>query len=648
MLLGWTRGSSFGHRRLPSRDEEVTGLARSSGNGALSQVDPSTGASGRPDGAGMYLHWDGRRSYRTRMPVPRVLEPVRELGGSPDSGNMVIEGDNLQVMVSLRPQYRSAVDVAYLDPPYNTGKNDFRYSDRRFRDPNADSDDAVYVTNEDGGRHTKWLNYMAPRLHLVHELLADSGICFISINDIELFRLGMLMDEIFGEANRLGTIVWKNALDNNPTRIATGHEYILCYAKRIQEVPTAWAGQSDAKLWMLRLYDELHTRLKGDVAEVEKQYQTAVRAHVRGYKAAFAAGDAGDLIDLGPLDRYVRIDARGPYAANRTTDKPDQFGYFYDVTHPVTGQVCKKPTKGYRFPPEKMQQLIADDRIIFGRDHTQLVQLKKYLRDLREPLRSVIELPARAGAATLKRLFPGEPEKFKNPKPVELMAMLIEFAGDSDALVLDPVAGSATTAHAVMRLNAKDGGNRRFIMIEEGSREDRYCRTLTAPRITAAAKIEGLNDGFDFFETGRRLHREAILDLERQAITSLIAQTDITGTGRGITRVEGEYVIGRNARREAICLKWNGRTDSTVTREVLVAMFEEAKKLNLNRPLRVYGSTCVVAETDSFRFCQIPDEILAALHLAEEADELSPNDGVRAVEALEGASHGLVGSSAGN
>src|SRR5437773_8176919 len=86
----------------------------------------------RPDGAGMYLHWDGRRSYRTRMPVPRVLEPAEALSGSPGSGNMVIEGDNLQVMVSLRPQYRSAVDVAYLDPPYNTGKNDFRYSDRRF------------------------------------------------------------------------------------------------------------------------------------------------------------------------------------------------------------------------------------------------------------------------------------------------------------------------------------------------------------------------------------------------------------------------------------------------------------------------------------------------------------------------------------
>jgi adenine-specific DNA-methyltransferase len=631
---------------VTDHDDATEEEMASNGNGT-GQLDPVTGAPGRPDGAGMYLHWDGRRSYRTRMPVPRVLEPVDELSGPKDSGNMVIEGDNLQVMVSLRSQYRSSVDVAYLDPPYNTGKNDFRYSDRRFRDPNADSDDAVYVTNEDGGRHTKWLNYMAPRLHLVHELLADSGICFVSISDAELFRLGMLMDEIFGEANRLGTIVWKSAVDNNPTRIATGHEYILCYAKRIDDVPASWAGQSDAKAWMLRLYDDLRERF-ADTADVEGQFRAEVRAHVRAFKQRSAIEDAPELMDLGPLDRYVRIDARGPYAANRTTDNPGRLGYFYDVIHPDTGKVCKKPANGYRFPPEKMQQLIAEDRIIYGRDHTQLVQLKKYLRDLHEPLRSVIDIPARSGAATLKRLFPGEPEKFKNPKPVELMSLLIEFAGDSDAVVLDPVAGSATTAHAVMRLNAKDGGNRRFIMIEEGNKDDRFCRTLTAPRITAAARVEGLNGAFDFYETGRRLNREAILDLERKAITSLIAQTDITGTGRGITRVAGEYVIGHNARREAICLKWDGRADSTVTRDVLVRMFEEAKKLNLNRPLRVYGSTCVVAETDSFRFCQIPDEILAALHLAEEAEELPPDEAAMVVEALEGASQGLVGARAGS
>jgi adenine-specific DNA-methyltransferase len=268
-----------------------------------------------------------------------------------------------------------------------------------------------------------------------------------------------------------------------------------------------------------------------------------------------------------------------------------------------------------------MRQLIDDGRVLFGKDHSQLVQLKKYLSELNPPLRGVIEVDSRKGGATLKRLFPGGAERFPNPKPVELISQLIDYAGDADATVLDPFAGSGTTAHAVMQLNARDGGARRFILIEEGTREDPYCRTLTAPRIRAAEETDGLVGGYDFLATGRKLNREAILDLERQAIASVIAQTDITGAGRGITRLEGIYVIGHNGRREAICLKWNGRADSAVTRDVLVAMFEEVKALGLNKPLRVYGSTCVVAETESFRFCQIPDEIVAALQIHEDMQE---------------------------
>ena len=159
--------------------------------------------------------------------------------------------------------------------------------------------------------------------------------------------------------------------------------------------------------------------------------------------------------------------------------------------------------------------------------------------------------------------------------------------------------------------------------------------------MVAAVESEGLRGGFTFLETGRRLNREAILDLERQAITSLIIQTDVTGTGGAITHVDGEHVIGYNGRREAICLRWNGRSDSTITRDVLVRMFEEAKALRLNKPLRVYGSTCVVGETDSFRFCQIPDAIVAALSLSDEADAIDADATVTAVEALETASHGI-------
>jgi adenine-specific DNA-methyltransferase len=620
-----------------------TALGRETGNGkveAFGDVDLVTGGPVRPDGAGMYLHWDGRKTYRTRMPVPRVLEPIKKLSyGDQATGNLIIEGDNLQVMVSLRPQYRSRIDVAYLDPPYNTGKRDFRYSDRRFHDPNADSDDAVYVNNEDGGRHTKWLNYMGPRLWLVWELLADHGVCFVSINDVELFRLGMLMDEIFGEANRIGVIVWKSQTDNNPSRIAIDHEYVLCYAKRIEEVPAHWVGESAAKAWLMSTYEEL-AREHSDIGRLEAAYQKAMRDHVKAFTAAEKEGQATDLTDLGTFTRYSKVDERGPFASMRHTENPRAGGYRYDVPHPVTGNPCKIPPKGYRFPEERMKQLVDDDRIIFFKDESQPVQLKRYLSEVRSPLRSIIDTTGRHGAAELKRLFADGAARFTHPKPVELMEQLLQFAADIDALVLDPFAGSGTTAHAVLRLNARDGGGRRFIMIEEGSEDDRYCRTLTAPRIRAAIEEEDLKGGYTFLESGRRLNREAILELERQAITNLIVQTDITGVGGHLTRVDGEHVIAYNGRREAICLRWNGRSDSTITGELLVKMFAEAKKRRLNKPLRVYGSTCVVGETDSFRFCQIPDEIVAALSLSDEAEEAEAEAVVAAVETLETASQG--------
>jgi len=607
-------------------------------------MDLVTGSPTRPDGAGMYLHWDGRKSYRTHMPVPRVLEPVPQLSTGSDDGNLVIAGDNLQIMVSLRPQYRASVDVAYLDPPYNTGRRDFAYSDRRFRDPNADSEDAVYVSNEDGGRHTKWLNFMAPRLHLVHELLADHGVCFVSISDVELFRLGMLMDEIFGERSRLGIFIWKGAIENNPTMIATEHEYVLCYAKDAHQVPRVWQGESQAKQWLLSTY----ARVVGESRDahpsaLEKLFQAEIARHEASRKREVTETGESDLVELGRASRYKFVDKRGVYAAEDHTDKPTG-GYFYEVIHPLTGKACKRPESGYRFTQETMARLLAEDRVLFRKDHTRQVQVKKYLADIADPMRSVIDIPAKLGTGTLKKLLGEEGAKrFPHPKPVELIELLLDSMGYTDQLVLDPFAGSGTTAHAVMRLNARDGGQRRFIMIEEGSPELDVCRTVLVPRLMAASRVEKSRGAFTFLEAGRRLNREAILDLERKAITNLIVQTDITGTGVGIKRIDGLHVIGCNHRREALCLRWNGRADSAITNDVLISMFEEAKTLGLHKPLRVYGSTCVVGETDSFRFCHIPDEIMAALHLSDEAEAVDAGPEVVAtVEALEAASQRLV------
>jgi DNA methylase len=394
---------------------KVQSAASANGRDSL---DPVTKAPVRPAGAGMYLHWEGRKGYRTRMPAPRVLEPVPALSYGDQSDNRVIEGDNLQVMVSLRSQYQGAVDVAYLDPPYNTGKRDFAYSDRRFHDPNADAEDMVYVSNEDGGRHTKWLNYMGPRLWLTWQLLADHGVCFVSINDVELFRLGMLMDEIFGEKNRIAVLVWKQAVDNNPTRVAVEHEYVLCYAKHLESVPEQWKGVEPAKEWLLQTYERLRAD-ESDPTKLEKAYRAAMRAHRAAYKQAVAEGREDDVVELGRMDRYRHIDARGPWAKDWHLENPKPGGYSYDIPHPVTGKPCRKPPKGYRYPPESMEQLLENDLIVFGKDHTETAQLRRYLKDAATALRSVITIPGRNGSDTLNALIPGGSARTTGRTPLQ-------------------------------------------------------------------------------------------------------------------------------------------------------------------------------------------------------------------------------------
>jgi adenine-specific DNA-methyltransferase len=578
-------------------------LSRMTSRRRTSSRVPEPDADGVRLEAGLHLHWEGRRLYRARVPVPRVLEPDKRLSVGSEGENLVIEGDNLHVMVSLRSQFNAAIDVCYIDPPYNRGGDDFRYSDARFHDPDADGSDAVYVSNEDGGRHTKWMNFMAPRLAMIHEMLAPQGILFVSINDIELFRLGMLLDEIFDESNRIGVICWKGSADNNPTRLAIEHEYVLIYAKRLSEVARVWSSPDDELRDMLLERFEQMKKEISSVPELKKRW------------AAFCRANKGALDRLG---RYKEVDEDlRPYQVAYRVHNPKPGGYRYDVLHPVTKKPCREPLNGYRFPQNRMKELINEKRIVFGKTHDQIVQMKDYLDEYRDSLRSVIEMDARKGAYTLKALFGKDFEGFRNPKPVELIERLVGAAGNKDALVLDVFAGSGTTAHAVMRLNKQDGGNRRFILVEEGNGTDRYARTLIVPRLKKAIEKEELPGSFTFLRAGRGIDREAILSLEREKIANVICQTDRTGTGSGIrVIVGGKYLIGANRKNEAIALCWAGREDSAVTGEVVDAALKEVTKRGLKTPMRIYGTTCRMSETKSFTFCQIPDEILAALYVS--------------------------------
>lgn len=278
-----------------------------------------------------------------------------------------------------------------------------------------------------------------------------------------------------------------------------------------------------------------------------------------------------------------------------------------------------------------MKQLIAEGRVIFGKTDDQIVQMKDYLEDYEDSLRSVITMDARKGAYALKALFGKDFDAFDYPKPLELIERLIGSAGGRDAVVLDAFAGSGTTGQAVMRLNKLDQGRRRFILIEEGNGKDRYARTLIVPRIRRGAKRDGTVADFTFLKTGRELDRDAILGLERDRIANVICQTDRTGTGGGIREIQrAAYVIGANRRNEAIALIWNGRQESVVTTKVVNAALQEVRSLGLKTPVRIYGNTCTISETPSFVFCQIPDEILAALYFGSEQEETDLDEAVSA------------------
>jgi adenine-specific DNA-methyltransferase len=552
---------------------------------------------------GVFLSWTGRKNFRAAVPTPRVFVPVPEASDPTDEdpGNLVIEGDNRQALVSLFAQYKAEVDIVLIDVPYNTGKNDFRYDDARFQDPDADHANGDFVKAEDGGRHTKWLNQMAPTLWLIKELMAPHGVIFVHINDIELPRLLLLMEEIFDEKNRLGTIVWKQVTDNNAGRIITEHEYIVCYARAIANVPPVWRSpQGEIRDWIVERAEAV-VAVEPDLGQAEKILRRTL-AEAKGRIGSFA--------------RYYRLDAhwreRGPFASVRNTDNPGKPGYMYDVVHPITGKVITKPGTGYRFAQATFDEMLADDRIVFGNTEKKLFEIKKYISEVEDPLRSVVSIDARAGANDLAALFGRSEAPFKNPKPVDLEALLISYAGAKDALVLDCFAGSGTTGHAVMRLNKQDGGTRRFIMIEEGSPTDKYATALTSERLKRARTVEDLPGGFSFLRLGEQIDREAFATFQRHTVVEAIRQADASGRGAGIKPIDGNWVIGANSRRQAICLGYSVEGDA-VTAADLREMFLEADSLGLARPLRVYGSACDILESDGFSFFQIPEELLANL-----------------------------------
>ena len=393
-----------------------------------------------------------------------VIVPDEEHNSKPEnahSENVYISGDNLDGLKHLLKSYSHKIKCIYIDPPYNTGKDEFAYNDsfnftiddltEKLSISETDAKRIIDLTKRGSSSHSAWLLFMYPRLLLARDLLSSDGVILVSIDDNEQANLKMILDDVFGEENLIGTIIWKNATDNNPTNISVEHEYILCFARKKETLPPVWKSQlSDMKSAMLEVETTLLDKYGSDEESIQRDYSVWYNENKN---------------QLGKLEGYKFCDAGGIFAGSRSVHNPGKQGYYYDVLHPVTGKPCTPPLMGYRFPEESMRLLIAQDKIIYGEDENKIIELKQRLRDYEDKLSSVITLDSRSGANIIRSLFDNK-NVFKNPKTPHIFEEILPFiVGDND-IVLDFFSGSATTAHAVMNMNVSDKGNRRYIMVQ--------------------------------------------------------------------------------------------------------------------------------------------------------------------------------------
>jgi adenine-specific DNA-methyltransferase len=509
------------------------------------------------------LNWIGKEAVvNHHLQVPfHLLKDVPELAcGEPGDGNLIVQGDNLVALKALLPYYAGQVKCIYIDPPYNTGVDDRDESGKRIGwiyNDNVNSPAirewlgrVVGAEAEDLSRHEKWLCMMFPRLAVLRKFLRQDGVIFASIDETEFATLRILLDEVFGATNHLGTIVWKNVTDNNPTNIAMEHEYVLCYARNKQRLPREWKSTNLAvKEKLLRIGEEFNTKYP-KLNDRQREYTKWFREN-KDY--------------LWPFDRYKFIDDGGIYTGSQSVHNPGKEGYRYDVIHPKTGKPCVEPLMGYRFPPETMDDLLARKRVLFGEDESKIIELKLYVKDYRAKLSSLFELDGRIGTYEIKELFPDDKRPFDFPKPTELIEELVGFTTSGDDLILDSFAGSGTTGHAVLKLNSADQQRRHFILVEM---KPTIARNLTAERVRRVAAgyrnakgemIQGLGGGFRYCELGEPLFDENGKIRETVSFADLARHVYFSETGEPLPRerVRKSPFLG-SCRGVGIYLLYNG------------------------------------------------------------------------------------------
>ena len=405
------------------------------------------------------FNWVGKQAARAEVlqPTKKTLRPVKEDSVDWDNTqNLYIEGDNLEVLKLLQKSYLGKVKMIYIDPPYNTG-NDFVYHDDfvMSADEYAEASGSVdelgnkYIKNMDsnGRFHSDWCSMIYSRLMVARTLLSEDGVIFISIDEHEEENLKKISNEIFGCSNFVGTIIWERAFapKNDAKYLSDSHDYVLVFAKTIDKF----------QIGLLPRSEEANARYKNP-----------------------------------------DNDPRGPWTADNMTVKTYSANYDYEIVTP-NGSVMSPPNGRCWFTSkERMDKLIQENRVWFGETGGNMPRLKRFLCDVQQGMTATTIWKYtevghnQEGRQELKKLFDNK-GYFDGPKPLRLISRILTIANlSANSIILDFFSGSATTAHAVMQLNAEDGGNRKFIMVQipEETPEDSEARKAGYNTIPEIAK----------------------------------------------------------------------------------------------------------------------------------------------------------------
>ena len=428
------------------------------------------------------LDWPGKRAatFAANAPVSKTLRPMREQSVDFDNTkNLFVEGDNLDALKLLQESYLGKVKLIYIDPPYNTG-NDFIYEDdfaETISDylarsgQQSDTGERLVANPESNGRyHSGWLSMMYPRLKLARNLLADDGVLIAAIDDHEHGNLRELLAMVFGGDNFLANVVWQGSGKNDARFTAGGLDYMLIFARNkavLVENDVRFKGPK-------RGYDDVIAAGHRIWAEADHDPKRATELF-RAWWRTKPDVEAG-------LKAYSEIDDLGQiYTRDNLASPNPRENLMYEVPHPVTGQPVPMHENGWRLSREAMAQRIEQGQILFGTDHKTTPRFKRLLTDMdRQAIRPVVSQERAPASDALARLLGGK--YFDYPKDVDVLSTWINAvtASDTNAVVLDFFAGSGSTAHAVMAMNAADGGSRRFIAVQLDESTDH--KSLAAER----------------------------------------------------------------------------------------------------------------------------------------------------------------------